>query len=51
MGLLLTRKKLPVNFAGASGGTFNVGYPSMCCDQSDSYEETLVFALTTIAFA
>lgn len=51
MGLLFTRKKLPVILAGASGGTPNVGYPSMCSDQSDSYAETLVFARTTMAFA
>src|SRR5260370_40988471 len=50
----VTMYRLPVIFAGASGGTGGVirGYPLICCCQFDSALDALVGCLLgTIAFA
>jgi hypothetical protein len=44
-----TTHKLPVNFAGAIGGTEPL--PLMCCCQPDSNADTVVFCDATMALA
>jgi hypothetical protein len=47
LGLFPTTHKLPVNFAGASGGTLLV--PCTCCCHPVSSEPTVVFCDATMA--